>query len=206
MGAIMIIFMGNKCRYCDKSDKEVRELLFKGWGARVGGYSLGKEWAHKECNNKDFSERVIGLAELDEVMDYCEYFVRDGIKDGNRNGQYVREGKSHPVKGYWDGYEIWGKYLTSEWPAYDPDEPFASESTALFRKYKELNGKRKQGERYIHMSKEDEERDNFLDEENHKSEKKNREMLVSFNHFLIDNGWGIHNWFKLKDRYKIFKS
>lgn len=45
---------------------------------------------------------TIGLAELDEVMNYCEYFERSNGNDGF----YIREGKRFPVKGTWTGYEI----------------------------------------------------------------------------------------------------
>lgn len=42
-----------------------------------------------------------GLAELDESMNYCKYFVRTKGNDGN----YVREGKSFPVNGLWTGIQ-----------------------------------------------------------------------------------------------------
>lgn len=53
-----------------------------------------------------------GLAELDEAMNYCEYFVRD---KGNK-GHYVREGKSFPVDGSWVG--------TQDFDNYKPCQPF----------------------------------------------------------------------------------
>lgn len=47
-----------------------------------------------------------GLAELDESMNYCQYFVRD---KGNA-GHYVREGKSFPVDGSWVGNQDFDNY------------------------------------------------------------------------------------------------
>lgn len=49
-----------------------------------------------------YKDLVVGLATLDEVMNYCEYFKR--IK-GNI-GYYERSGKKFPVDGTWTGYEI----------------------------------------------------------------------------------------------------
>lgn len=48
--------------------------------------------------NKDITK---DLAELDESMNYCEYFVRES---GNK-GYYVREGKTFPVDGSWVGIQ-----------------------------------------------------------------------------------------------------
>jgi hypothetical protein len=56
----------------------------------------------KEDFEKWYKDLVINLAELDQVMNYCKYFVR--LK-GN-NGNYVREGKTCPVNGLWDCYHI----------------------------------------------------------------------------------------------------
>ena len=47
-----------------------------------------------------------GLAELDESMNYCQYFVRD---KGNA-GHYVRDGKSFPVDGSWVGIQDFDNY------------------------------------------------------------------------------------------------
>jgi hypothetical protein len=50
---------------------------------------------------------VVGLAELDEVMNYCKFFKR--IK-GNE-GIYERDGKTCLVNGKWDVYHINTKEL-----------------------------------------------------------------------------------------------
>lgn len=55
---------------------------------------------------------TIGLAELDEAMNYCKYFVRD---KGNE-GHYVRDGKSFPVNGTWVGLQ--------DFDSYPPCQPF----------------------------------------------------------------------------------
>ena len=47
-----------------------------------------------------------GLAELDEAMNYCKYFVRS---KGNE-GHYVRDGKSFPVDGSWTGLQDFDNY------------------------------------------------------------------------------------------------
>lgn len=56
-------------------------------------------------NKEDFDtwhkQLTVGLAELDESMNFCKYFVRE---KGN-NGHYVREGKSYPVNGSWVGIQ-----------------------------------------------------------------------------------------------------
>lgn len=50
--------------------------------------------------------RIVGLANLDGVMNFCTYFKRD---EGNI-GIYEREEKSHPVNGEWDRYYILANY------------------------------------------------------------------------------------------------
>lgn len=57
-------------------------------------------------------EVTAGLAELDEAMNYCKYFVRD---KGNV-GRYIREGKSFPVDGSWVGAQ--------DFDSYPPCQPF----------------------------------------------------------------------------------
>lgn len=49
-----------------------------------------------------YRDLVAGFAELDECLNYCQYFVRE---KGNE-GHYVRDGKSYPVNGTWTGYEM----------------------------------------------------------------------------------------------------
>lgn len=53
-----------------------------------------------------FRKLTISLAELDESMNYCRYFIRE---KGNV-GKYVRDGKSFTVDGSWVGnYDFcWG--------------------------------------------------------------------------------------------------
>lgn len=51
-------------------------------------------------------EVTAGLAELDESMNYCKYFVRE---KGNK-GNYVRDGKSFPVDGSWVGIQDFDNY------------------------------------------------------------------------------------------------
>lgn len=69
------------------------------------------EWDKVFDSKKEFDKwyrgLVSGLAELDQVMNYCKYFVR---AKGNK-GKYVRDGKEHEVDGQWDGYHIWGNAL-----------------------------------------------------------------------------------------------
>ena len=55
-----------------------------------------------------------GLAELDEAMNYCRYFVRE---KGNQ-GHYVRDGKSFPVDGSWVGLQ--------DFDNYPPCQPFVA--------------------------------------------------------------------------------
>jgi hypothetical protein len=57
--------------------------------------------------DKWFKKTQIGLAELDEVMNYCKYFIRE---KGNE-GWYERDGKRCEVNGLWDGYHIDGSAL-----------------------------------------------------------------------------------------------
>lgn len=54
------------------------------------------------------------LAELDEAMNYCQYFIRD---KGN-NGHYVRDGKSFPVDGSWIGIQ--------DFDSHPPCQPFVA--------------------------------------------------------------------------------
>lgn len=49
-----------------------------------------------------FKEVQVGLAELDQVLNYCKYFHRDKGNDG----RYIRDGKECKVDGTWDGYHI----------------------------------------------------------------------------------------------------
>lgn len=56
----------------------------------------------KKDFNEWFDETSVGLAELDQVLNYCKYFIRE---KGNQ-GRYEREGKSIKVDGTWDGYHI----------------------------------------------------------------------------------------------------
>jgi len=56
--------------------------------------------------NKWFKETTIGLAELDGVLNYCEYFKRE---KGNE-GFYERDGKRCKVNGQWDRYYILGDF------------------------------------------------------------------------------------------------
>jgi len=60
----------------------------------------------KEEYTNWYRSAVIGLAELDESMNYCAYFVRD---KGNV-GTYEREGKSFPVDGSWVGIQDFDNY------------------------------------------------------------------------------------------------
>jgi len=49
-----------------------------------------------------FKHLQLGLAGLDEPMNFNEYFVRE---KGNE-GDYVRDDKSFPVNGLWDGQHL----------------------------------------------------------------------------------------------------
>ena len=60
----------------------------------------------KEDFTQWFRSTTIGLAELDQAMNYCKYFVR--VK-GNQ-GHYVRDGKSFPVDGSWVGLQDFDNY------------------------------------------------------------------------------------------------
>lgn len=55
----------------------------------------------KNCN-KTQQEAIIHLAELDQSMNYCEWFVRDNWNDG----RYIRDGKEYFVNWLWD-YKSW---------------------------------------------------------------------------------------------------
>ena len=66
-----------------------------------------KVFDSKELFDEWYRDLVKGLAELDQVMNYCEYFVRT---KGNE-GKYIREGKEHEVNGQWDSYHIWGNAM-----------------------------------------------------------------------------------------------
>lgn len=70
----------------------------------------------------------VGLAELDQVMNYCKYFARE---KGN-NGNYIRDGKFFPVHGQWCGLhdfdwkQNWFHRLfrIRQYRDYKPTEPF----------------------------------------------------------------------------------
>ena len=89
---------------------QYKHIKFQGGGG-------GREWGNADPvyfvfdSKQDFDvwfrETQIGLASLDQVMNYCEYFVRS---KGNQ-GKYIREGKEHEVNGEWDGYHIEGSSL-----------------------------------------------------------------------------------------------
>ena len=49
---------------------------------------------------------TIGLAELDESMKFCKYFIREKGNDGH----YVREGKKFKVNGSWVGITDFDNY------------------------------------------------------------------------------------------------
>lgn len=61
-----------------------------------------KVFNSKEEYEKWYKDLIAGLAELDEVMNYCKYFKRS---KGNE-GFYERENKSCPVNGTWTGYYL----------------------------------------------------------------------------------------------------
>lgn len=61
--------------------------------------NFDKVFNSKSEFDKWYRELQIGLAELDEPMNYCKYFVRSKGNEGN----YVRDGKSFTVNGEWVG-------------------------------------------------------------------------------------------------------
>ena len=69
-------------------------------------------FSSKEDYDEWNKSTTAGLAELDEAMNYCKYFVRE---KGNK-GNYVRDGKSFPVDGSWVGIQ--------DFDNYQPCQPF----------------------------------------------------------------------------------
>lgn len=64
------------------------------------------EFGTKENYDNWYKSCAAGLAELDEAMNYCKYFVREHGNTGN----YIREGKSFPVDGSWIGNQDFDNY------------------------------------------------------------------------------------------------
>lgn len=66
------------------------------------------EWDKVFSSKEDFqhwySGVVVGLAELDQCLNYCKHFVRTKGNEGN----YVRNGKTYPVDGSWCGIHDYG--------------------------------------------------------------------------------------------------
>jgi hypothetical protein len=88
-------------------------------GLAVPQLNSGHKARTLNFENKDtfdawYKGLVAGLAELDEAMNYCKYFVRE---KGNA-GHYVREGKSFPVDGSWIGNQ--------DFDNYPPCQPFVA--------------------------------------------------------------------------------
>lgn len=86
----------------------------------------------KKHIDKWFREVQIGLAELDRVMNYCRFFQRT---QGNE-GQYVRDGKSFPVDGRWDGY-----YIDADWKEVETSiQKYWKEKLSPFQAFLRENG------------------------------------------------------------------
>jgi hypothetical protein len=62
-------------------------------------------FSSKEEYESWYKSLVIGLAELDQCLNYCKHFTR--IK-GNE-GLYIRDGKEYPVNGTWCGIHDYGR-------------------------------------------------------------------------------------------------
>lgn len=91
------------CLGCKKLDEQVKKYPAFHWSGG-GSYRLKDLfiWLHPACYRPWYNSLIAGLAELDQVMDYCEYFQREK----GQLGFYVREGKSFPVHGSWDEYHL----------------------------------------------------------------------------------------------------
>ena len=90
------------CHVCKKSEG-VKNFQLYHFGSG-GSYALKGQFLpfHPQCHKVWHESTIANLANLDEIMDYCEYFKREKGQVGN----YVREGKSCPVRGDFDGYHL----------------------------------------------------------------------------------------------------
>ena len=71
----------------------------------------------------------VELSQLDEPLNYCQFFIRENGNDG----VYERDGKVCKVNGLWCGYDIWDNQL---FPSLD----FDYKQIDVFRKFLTNNG------------------------------------------------------------------
>lgn len=98
----------NKTGYVYRHKKIVFNSLPVQSTPQRGGKELDKFdtiFPSKEEYDKWYRGMIIGLAELDQCLNYCRHFVRE---KGNQ-GKYVRDGKSYPVDGTWCGLQDYGR-------------------------------------------------------------------------------------------------
>jgi len=104
-----------KCEYCGTEivAKDGKEFPNKKWLAGGETVFLGSNsWFHNDCQKERWQNIVTGFTYLDQPLNDCKFFVRDG---STMYGWYEREGKRYPNK-LWaclDAYHIESGYLTA---------------------------------------------------------------------------------------------
>jgi hypothetical protein len=97
---VFLTLKGNnmKCEYCNTEilPKDGKEFPNKKWLA--GGDTVFLEtnsWFHNDCQKERWQNIVTGLTYLDQPLNDCKFFVRDG---SSMYGWYERDGKRYPQK------------------------------------------------------------------------------------------------------------
>ncbi len=109
------------CEYCKTEVKNDGKLFpNRKWLSGGNTLYLGSEsWLHNDCQKENWKNIVTGLSFLDQPLNDCRFFVRDGH---SMNGWYEREGKRFPGL-LWAGIDLYTldcsspRYLTT--PNYD---------------------------------------------------------------------------------------
>lgn len=120
----------NKCDYCgtevtpgvETPDKKGKLKIVggdgklypnKSWSACGDTTYLGNDsWYHHDCQKEHWSNVVTGLTHLDQPLNDCKFFVRDGHE---LHGWYERDGKRYPQR-LWAGLVT--AHLESKKPGY----------------------------------------------------------------------------------------
>jgi hypothetical protein len=83
----------------------IQPIVFNDGSKMNYGRRFPKVFESKEDFETWYRGVTIGLAELDQCLNYCKHFIRTKGNEGN----YVRDGKTYPVNGMWCGTQDYGR-------------------------------------------------------------------------------------------------